>query len=204
MRTVVTNFVVLASIALVGSGCSEGPLDPQRYSAWLSDPENGLVQHRTFKDVELSLQYRSPEQLALNETRGDARRSDFDTLVAQRRNAHYFNLKLRALHASDLLNAGATDPDAYFQRQYYFGSLVQDDLSLIIGSDTLPCALAHFERTYGAAPYNNLVVSFVDGAEDHANEDLRFVYEDRAFGLGRVQFIINKEDLSRIPALKRS
>lgn len=204
MRSKRTYAAVVFCSALLGTGCSEQALAPERYAAWLADPENGLVQERTFSEIALSLQYRSPELLALNEVRGDVRRSDFPALVAERQGAHYFNLKLQALRTSDLLNAGATDPDSYFQRQYYFGSLVQDDLSLIIGSDTLPCSLAHFERTYGAAPYNNLVVSFVDEAKDRHTEDLRLVYEDRAFGLGRVEFIINKEDLSRIPALKRS
>jgi hypothetical protein len=121
-----------------------------------------------------------------------------------RKGAHHFNLQLKALKVKDLLNARSPDPDDYFRKQYYFGSLVDADLLLVIGADTLPCALAHFERTYGAAPFNELVVSFIDDSPEPYRDDLHFIYNDRAFGLGPVEFVIRKEDLQQLPSLKLS
>lgn len=189
---------------LLLTGCSSAVLSPESYMTWMADPKNGLVQEKRFEEVGLRLEYNTPEQLTLQDLGPDASMPAIIGAIEEREGAHYFNLQFRALKNNDVLMAGSKDQDDYYKRQYYFGSLVQDDLMLVIGNDTLPCALTHFERTYGAAPFNNLLVSFIDGQQDTLDQDIRFIYNDRAFGLGPVEFTFRKEDLLDIPDLKRS
>lgn len=201
---IVRPYVFLLGAVALLSGCSRGPLAPRDYLKWLADEDHGLVQERSFDDLSLRLEYRPAEQMALQEKGLDATAAELAPAIAARKGAHYFNLRMRSLKTSDLLTARAQDEDDYFRRQYYFSSLVENDLSLVIGEDTLPCSLVHFERTYGAVPFNNLVMSFVDDHEDPLREDVRLLYDDHAFDLGKVEFTIRKEDLQRIPALKCS
>lgn len=195
---------LLPTLLLLLAGCSRGPLAPAEFMAFAAQKDHGLVQEQEFDDLALRLRYRPVEELVLQELGPEVAADSIQRTIASRKGAHHFNLQLKALKVKDLLNARSANQDDYFRKQYYFGSLVDADLLLVIGADTLPCALAHFERTYGAAPFNELVVSFIDDSPEPYRDDLHFIYNDQAFGLGKVEFVIRKDDLQRLPALKLS
>jgi hypothetical protein len=187
----IPHLLQIGAAAMLMTACSHAPLAPGAFVAYAMDKDNGLVQTRDFDDLALRLRYRPVEELVLQELGTEAPSDSIQHAM-------------KALKVKDLLNARSPDPDDYFRKQYYFGSLVDADLLLVIGADTLPCALAHFERTYGAAPFNELVVSFIDDSPEPYRDDLHFIYNDRAFGLGPVEFVIRKEDLQQLPSLKLS
>ena len=186
------------------SSCSHRPLTYTEFVDWLRDPEHGLSISKETEQIGLRLQYVPNEELVMRDCKADPNSMEFLNQLNKHKDSYTFHLQLKALRSNDLLSAATSDPEVYYQRQYYFNALVQDDLSLVIGTDTLPCALAHFERTYGAVPYNTLVISFVDDRELNAISDLKFVYYDRAFGLGPLEFLIAKENILNIPELIRS
>lgn len=190
-------------IGLVVAGCHNQTLAPSAYVQWVRNADNGLVAEQTFKDISLQLSYRPLPELVLAEHQGKPTPAELQEALTKRSGAHYLKLRFKAVHGGDLLDAGASDPDAYYSRQYYLTSLIADDLSLVVGNDTLPCALAHCERTYGTVPFNDLDLSFIDDGQSD-DGDLKLIYNDRAFGVGKVEFIIRRKDIDHIPTLKLS
>lgn len=197
-----TSSAWVACVAIyVASSCSNGPLTPQQFAAWTSDADNGLLQKQQVGDFTFQLIYQPPELLAIR----DSEESDalaIQKVTVERKGAHYFTFRLRNAKTSNLLLSPTSAGYGHQELQYYFSDLIQEDLFLIINGDTLPCAQAHFERNYGASPYNNITASFIDDAPDPYRNDIHFVFDDRAFGVGPVRFTIRKEDLLAIPALK--
>lgn len=197
--------LLLVIVMTVLCGCRPpGALAPEDYLKWIADESHGLVQERAFDDLLFRLRYRPIEALALQQKGMAADSASLAPAIAERRGAYYFDLRIWSLKEQDVLSKGSEAPEDYHYKQYYFTSLVGDDLSLVLGRDTLHCALAHFERTYGTTPFNDLVMSFLDEATGPLDKDIRFIYNDRAFGVGRVEFLIRKEDILRVPALKLS
>jgi hypothetical protein len=190
--------------AILLTACTQGPLAPARYTAWIADPDHGLVTRKLFNDVALELRYRPLPQIALQELGDDLDQDGLEKVVRERSGAHYFDLRFHAVHGGEVLAASAASQDDFYHRLYHFTTEVENDLLLVAGTDTIPCALAHFERTYGAVPYNDLVISFIDDAATTERDDLQFIYDDRVFGLGRVSFTIRRKDIEAIPELKLS
>lgn len=188
--------------ALFCAGCDTGPGTLAEYRRWVSDPANGLVVERQAENLGLRLTYQPPELLALDNAAWEPLAPD--SLVEHFRGSHHFVLRLQASDAPDLLLAPSAAGHDYNAKQYYYTALVEEDLLLVVGGDTIPCAQAHFERNYGAAPFNHLVFSFIDDADDPYRDDLTLVYTDRAFGVGPVTFTLRRDDLRAIPELKRS
>jgi hypothetical protein len=197
--------VALASIITLGIGaCTKDPLSPREFGRWISDPSHGLIVEHGYKDVALKVQYRPIAAMAIVEHREGLQQATLAEMQRERGGAFYFDLRIQATSNIDPLAAGTNNESDYYSRLFYFTSTVQDDIGLVVGSDTLPCALAHFERTYGTAPYNDLLLSFIDGTGRPLEHDLELIYHDRAYGLGDVSFIIRKDDILAIPELKLS
>ena len=120
--------------------------------------------------------------------------------MTERAKVHEFQLLLGSTQGTEFLRTGISDISQYHRRLEYYTSHVQRDLKLVVGSDTLDCSLSHFERTYGVAPYNTLVLAFDGGQE--SEEGFSLIYDDRVLGLGRTKFTIDQKDLDRLPTLK--
>lgn len=193
----------IALLAALLSACTKGPLVPEQFIRWAADPENGLHAEQHMGDFTAQLHYQPVELLAARESGLDDP-SALQRAVVERKGAHYLNLRLQNRTTPNLLLSKTPNGYSYDKLQYYFTALIQDDLFLVIGRDTLPCAQAHFERNYGTAPFNNITASFIDHAADPYRDDIQFVFDDRAFGLGPVRFTITKDALRDIPALKTS
>ena len=112
----------------------------------------------------------------------------------------YIDLKISALSAGEnLLSSELDSENEYFERLDYFVTYAQQDIRLIQGKDSLSPALYHFERNYGLAPYNTLLLGFELG-EQGAHRDL--IIDDKVLGIGRVKFFFDDSDISNSPKLK--
>ena len=69
-----------------------------------------------------------------------------------------YELRISSEAESDILKI--SNEFSFEQRLSYFMSGLQKDLILIVGKDTLPCILYHFERNFGIAPYLSLHTGF--------------------------------------------
>ncbi len=96
-----------------------------------------------------------------------------------------------------MLKQGVGSEQEYSSRLQYFSDLAESDMRLVEGSDTLSCALFHFERNYGVAPYNKIVLAFPKIGE--AIQTKTFVFNEQALGIGKINLKIKEEDINKIP-----
>ncbi|MBS1635848.1 MAG: hypothetical protein JST26_07975 [Bacteroidetes bacterium] len=185
---------------LVLVGCQRASLSPAEYMAWVEDKDNGMIANKDLDDFEYSLLYKPLDYvLAKEESSGILKKEQ----IEQRRNElgamQYFTLKITAKNAKELLRAGITSEDQYYQRLEYFMSYMQNDTYLIEGKDTLPCLLFHFERNYGLAPYNTFVLGYAGSKEKQITNDKVFVYDDKILGTGKVMMTVQAKDIEKAP-----
>jgi hypothetical protein len=64
--------------------------------------------------------------------------------------------------------------------------------------DTLPCLLYHYERNYGIAPFNNIVMTFPNSKTQSGTNYKLFIFEDNILGLGTIKFKLEKEFLKKL------
>lgn len=200
MRQGSAHIIMLLFMTVI-FGCASDSLGPDDLVSFVRDPENGLRQRKEFDLFYLDLQYEPLEYAALIRVGEEGLvNGRYAEEKSQLTGLQYFQLKLGSVEGKEFLRTGIASMDEYHARLEYYTSHVQDDLMLVSGTDTLPCILHHFERTYKIGPYSTLLIGF-EGAEDVKSERT-LIYDDRALGIGRVKFTITENSLKRLPGLK--
>ncbi|HZK64304.1 MAG TPA: hypothetical protein VFC34_09170 [Puia sp.] len=178
-------------------------LSPSEYVAWVRNIDNGLRKEKTIEDLTFSVQYKPyPYIVCLEEKKNTLADSIVKNRISGLDGMQYFDLKI-ALNASqgELLKYKAGNSYEYDRRVKYFAFEMQKDIRLLDGTDTLPCALFHFERTYDVAPYSTFLLGFTPG-KDARSEEKTLIFYDRTFGKGTVKFTFRNIELTNIPKLK--
>jgi len=109
-----------------------------------------------------------------------------------------FILKIGVMKGNDILSEGIGDESEYHTRLTYFDQEAQSDMKLVENGDTLSCLLYHFERNYGIAPFNNIVMTFPNAKDKTILNDKLFIFEDNILGLGTIKFKLEKEFLKKL------
>ena len=177
--------------------CTQKELSVKDYLAWVNNPENGLKVSKEIKEYKIELFYKPVEYIAINEQKT----TEIDTaLFFQRikeiKDFQYYTLKIESLKGTEMMRTNIASEHEYSQRLQYFSDLVQYDLSLEENNDTLSCQLFHFERNYGVAPYNNIVLGFPKPTQENAKT---LVFNDQMLGIGKIKLKIEKEKIDNIP-----
>ena len=160
----------VGALAFVGlGGCQR---DAKHYVQWVRNPKNGLVVKAEKGGVVFTLQYKPLDYLALMETNGaKMSEADFNGVKDRYRGMEYYNLNISTVDKKkDVLNEGIGNPGDYFQRANYISFELQRDLGMVVGKDTFPCKLYHFERTYNATEYRTFVLAF-ENKEQNRDRD---------------------------------
>jgi hypothetical protein len=193
-------YVYIILLALVS--CSKRDLSPLQYVKWVENESNGLKLKKGIGDHEFSIQYKPLEYIALMEKK-DERISENE--VSKRTNElkgmEYYTFRISSTKNKEILTDNIGSENEYYERLQYCMSPMQDDINLVKGTDTIPCALFHFERTYGMTHYCNFVLGFPTDNEKDKTEDRKFIYNDRLFGNGPVILGISAKNISNIPNL---
>ena len=177
-----------------------GPVSAEDYVTFVKDPENGLCKTVTAGEFDFTLQYQPLEFVALLEQRGEnLTEEQLNKAKEERDGLQYFVFKIMSRTGQEVLETGAQSEEEVQMRQYYFTTLMNQDMALVEGGDTLSCALWHFERNYGLAPYNNIVVAF---EKPEKGGDKTFIYNDEVLGAGSVRFDFSEADIAAVPELK--
>lgn len=70
-------------------------------------------------------------------------------------------LRMQMLHTNaDILKRGLQTPEEHQHRLSYYLFGFKNDITLISGTDTIPCYDLHMERTYMDLPYMNFILTF--------------------------------------------
>lgn len=186
--------------ALVLGACKTKELLPSEYVRWMKDPANGLRDEKTIGEYTFTLQYKTPEFVVLQQHKSDdVAQTLIESEVLNYDGMEYYTFEISTEDGHDLLDDQYHNADEIAARVEYFLSYAQDDFSLVTESDTIPCSLFHFERSYSLSPVTTMVMGF---DRPKTGEDRTIVYNDRLLGSGPVQITINAEDISNVPAIK--
>lgn len=186
--------------ALAFTACKTKELIPSEYVKWMKDVSNGLREVKTIGDYTFTLQYKTPEFVVLQQYKSnDVLRAEIESQLPNYSGMEYYTFEITTADGHDLLDDQYHDADEVASRLEYFLSYAQDDFSLVNSSDTLPCSLFHFERSYSLSPVTTLVMGF---EKVLPGEDRTLVYNDRLLGTGPVQITIDSEDILSVPAVK--
>lgn len=200
-RWIVFLVSLISGIVLVS--CGRLTYDQAEYVKYVTSEENGLIVKQDAGSYEFSLQYRPTdfEMLAqmqdLNDTFTiEERRRDIDQF-------QYFTLKIGSKDKkSDALKNGVTSNEEYQRRMSYLMSdNIKENIRLVEGKDTLQCLFHHFERSYSITPFNTLILVFKNN-NPSSIENKTLILDDEVFGVGRMKFTIDKEDIKEVQTLK--
>ncbi len=163
----------------------------EELSAYLADPEHGLVRKRTISDLTYTLSY-IPEELFMLQSRGH-NNTDSATYI-------YFVLRIKHQNGGQSpLKENVTNKKDYFNRQYYVQTKLRNDFSLMAGDKKLSCVFLNNEDNQNLLPEMKVLLAFY---KPGSVGDMTLQYEDNLFGMGLIKFKFEKENIENIPQLK--
>ncbi|HKC68830.1 MAG TPA: hypothetical protein VKG26_11415 [Bacteroidia bacterium] len=176
--------------------------EPVDLLKWVEDPSNKLRQEKKIGETVYSLQYRPSEYIFIKDHPLDSLPKDnIKKEISFLSQMQYYTLRIKIEDFPDeFLKFNMSNGETYDERVSYFSFEMQKDLQLVDGEDTLPCRMFHFERTFNVEPFGNFLIAFENPNKEKPKEK-RFIYEDRNFGTGKVQFTIPEKNLIDLPHL---
>lgn len=194
---------------LMACSCSNSPtLEPDELKSWVMNPDNGMLKEKEIYPFRLSLLYKPAAYVVLHELKASPGTEEFQHLIKEQSAYYHFTLRIDSKdRKEEFLKTGIKNNGEYYERLQYFTGLIQKDVSIVIGNDTLPCVFAHLERLYHMASYGDLHLVFPVSKKDNKNSNnmvgsLSFVYEDYILGVGPLKFTYDTETINRIPQIK--
>jgi len=185
------------------SESSQLELEPIEYMSWIQDTEHGLKKEKVIDDITFSAQYKPLAYIACMEERKNAiQESVLKEKEEELKGMQYYDLKISLSgEQTELLKYKLQSGQEYQDRVNYFAFKMQKDISLVEGSDTVPCALYHFERAYDVAPYAKFLLGFpLTNKKDRKEKTL--VFHDEIFKKGIIKLSFSPQQLINVPKLK--
>lgn len=182
-------------------------LAPDEYAAFVSADKSPLTVSNTINGFTFSATYLPHYYQAMREFPGaDAADSNVQAFVKQHAGIAWFKLKISQqgqVVNQDLVKSLSGVRGNYAGILEYFAFNMQSDLSLIAGSDTIPCALWHYERGFDAKPDAVFMMSFeMPQNPEKLGKDLVLHYNDRLFQTGMINLRIPQQTLLTLPTPK--
>lgn len=172
------------------------------YINYVTDPSNGLKISRTFGEHTYTLQFKPYGLELLNHIgKRSPDKYEISALSEAIKGTQHYMLSLGCRSCQgELIKHGLSEYSGYEERVRYLAGQAQQDLFLVDGEDTLACHAYHWERNYGVAPVENILLSFPATADESA-KDKTLVFYDRIFGNGIIKLKIKGEDIDKCPEI---
>lgn len=200
---IIRTILLFTTFALYS--CNQETATPMEYKQWVENPDNGLKVNKSIHNCTVELQYTPVEYLALRDLITQKRLSDtaFVREVKESEGLLYFTWKIKHnTSQGDILYSDVFAGLNYQDLVHYFSFGVKRDLQLKHGDTLLPCALHHYERSYGLAPHITMVTAFDASAIDHITDDLQFIFNAEPVGLGIIKLKIDEYDIRNLPKVQ--
>jgi len=176
-------------------------LGPGEYAQWMQEKDNGLLRERMVSGYRFTAKLEPADWLALKEYKSELTGERLDSLKNIYSNTVHITIEAGSDDGkSPLLRAHLDNTRQYFERMHYYTSLVQEDLVLVEGSDTLHCAFYHFEQSFDLLPVNSLIMEF-ERKRTGEFKDLLLIYNDRMLNTGPIKFHFPAGELNTVPQL---
>lgn len=196
-------FFVL-SFAIIG-GCKDRKpsLDQGALISYYENPDNGFVFEIESGKLVYKFQSKLPEYIASKEalTGGGFSPDKINERIRQLDSSIWFNLKIQTKVSN--INPLKLDIDsytAYQARLNYFLYEAEKNFKLEYKGVSLEPLAYYFENSYGAMPYETLIVGF-RLSDNLYNSDIVLNYNDDVFNTGQLKVEIGKEKLINKPTL---
>ena len=183
--------IALALVLAVGLGLAFVPasqsLPAAEYAAWVNNPENGLKQGASTGSIQLTALYKPLDFIVLQEAD-----------VAVLSNQEALNTRKQALSELQYYEvqvASHIGTDATFQQ--FLGTL-QEQISLLDGSDSLACVLYHHEPSMGVKPHETLLLGFF---RTNSKNDKTLLIDLSQLGQGVTALHFEASALANLPKL---
>ena len=185
--------------------CGTPELAPADYVAWVQEAEHGLMQKRHISPLEVTALYKPLPYLIAQEERSntiDPEHYQARTEALQGLQYYTLQVAIEGQGDRDVTNYQVANGADQQARLAYLSFGMQQDIQLIQGSDTLPCRLFHFERSYDLVPHRTFVLAFEQPEGAPSTQARTLVVELAPFNTGPLKFHYSTETLARIPSLK--
>lgn len=200
------NRMYVIVILLILSACQQDQVSYADFVSKVNNLESGLKKEQTFGGLVIEVFYQTPEMVAINEATSE---EEYRDIIKEKNQFHHFKLRFRTNESGvEFLKYNISRTSDHNFRLQYLISEISKDIYLISGNDTLPCSLHHFERTYKLTNYGDVTLLFErKSLHDHKTDvsnDIRFIYDDKMYGIGQLSFVFRSEDINDAPKLSFS
>jgi hypothetical protein len=170
--------------------------------------DNSLVREKTIGDFTFDVSYEPWEALIIKDHEKRPSREEMEKELNERSRLLYFTVKMNNTQFTqkELLLFDLPSEADYTERISYYSFKVQQDLKLKIGTEEIPCGMAHFERTFGLSPGLTLSVAFPVSDKTREEilakklkETLTLVFDEKIFNHGTLQFAFHPNAINAIP-----
>lgn len=177
-------------------------MNVQEFNDWFAATENPHTRSQQVGDKTYRLVHLPAQLLALREAGKDAGDSALKAAETLYSELEYFRLEITGTTAKgELLKQDVGNAGEYQRRVSYSAFGMEKDIVLVAdGTDSIPCALFHFERSFDVAPVASFMIAF-DRKRVTAADKLTFVFHDDLFRNGLLKFSFTKEELLAVPKL---
>jgi hypothetical protein len=182
------SILKLLVLLLFVTGCNHKTAD-RLYWDYVNDPHNKIFQKIKVGDVYASMKW-MPKQYRqmINKRRGN----DVDNSVDD--GLYYFNAKLEK-------NSGEKPAK---EKLLYLDFDIQKNFVMLAGTDSIAPAICQKVENGIAGSYEYML-AFEKPPNSQIEGDKSFsvIYNDKLFGIGTIAFVYDKNDLKKLPKLKR-
>jgi len=160
------------------------------YIDWVSS-YSGFNDFKSIAGINYALSYRPAEAIAIQKLKnGKITKESIEKISNELEGVNYFVLRLSTNDGCPVLEKNLSVKEEYFQRIQYYSFLMENDVFLIDGADTIKCCFYNFERDYEVSPFLTVTLGFDDIAK---SDNYQFVLIDKVFNNGKVIFSIDRK-----------
>jgi hypothetical protein len=192
----------LHSVILCLALCSCHPKEStlEELTAYITDPENGLLQSANLNGTQISVAYRPTDLWISQEIAGESIANDrINSLREKYSSSYYFIVSFERNNGEALHQVKGME--AYSQLVHIMSFDMAQYVTLTTnGQDTIPVGDFMLNRTYGLSTTTDLIFAF-DKKKATNSEWVQFNINEFGLGLGNQRFRFSKKDLEGIPKL---
>jgi hypothetical protein len=178
--------------------CKTESLEPSALINWVHNRDNGLIKEEVIGEAKYTVMYIPPQYLLAKSLINN----DSFAIKLNSESNHCFVIKMEPLDGnSQFLTLGAMERSEPYERINYYMNDIAQDISILVGNDTVNIDNLVLERYYNVSPAQNLVVAFRTDRTDLKGKDIRLTLNDRAIHTGLMNFEFSSSLIKGIPNL---
>jgi hypothetical protein len=156
---------------------------------------------KEIEDIEFGMIYKPLDYMICLEAKTDELKdTTYQTKMSELRDMEYLDLTIASVSRKfELMRYNIVSPKEFDQRIRYYSFEMQKDIKMIVGIDTIPCALYHFERAIDIQSEDHFILGF---PKSKSVSDRTIVLQDKIFGKGIVKFNFSAQTITNLPKVK--